>query len=690
MIRLTAIMAAFAALAAAQDYGRQVEALRPPTDPARAKAVLDLVEREAAWSLEKRVKRAHSAADADRARPELRQKLQAALGYHQFPWPPALNARVTGTLVRPGYRIEKVVYQSLPGVDVAAHLYLPEKIDKPAPAILFYNGHWYADSKVWPDFQKFCINMARMGFVVFTFDPFGQGERGISTRDHRRVSSLLVGVAEQGFAEYESQCALEYLLSRKEIDPERVGMTGASGGGYNTWINSALDDRIKVAVPVVGTSDFILQVRFARTNDWYGANEHCHFVPGLLTFADNRELLAMIAPRPLLIINSTTDKGFPIGGVYDYGQELYSSYGHNERVQFFHDPTTGHGYQQAKREAAYGWFRRWLQYRGDGSPVPEPETAIEPVDSPELRCFEDGRRHPSGPGMEAAVGKLAGAGFRKEPHLPVLQPRVPLAPVPAVADRPVQRLEIELIPHGEARPAFLIRPVKEKGLLVALDDRGKEAVAAEPFIQKAIGQGWAVLGVDPRGIGELQLNEHGWIFAVSLLLRENFVQRQAGDIIATAWAVHRAPAYRAKPLALYARGQNASLAAMYVIGQMGRENRPELSWYMLRDGFVSFRQFLERPKSWPASFKLFETDDRTNRLTAFDREIPYWYYPFDALREYDLPDLLAASKARGWVVDPIDGDWEPMTKQAAVRFLPPQTTVLVGQQDIAISLTNLP
>ncbi|MCX6625896.1 MAG: hypothetical protein NTY38_33500, partial [Acidobacteria bacterium] len=182
MSRLLPVLLAAAGLAGAQDYTKQVNALRPPTDPARATAILDLMEREAKWSLESRVRRARTAADADGARPELRRKLEKALGHRQFPWPPALKARVTGTLTRPGYRIEKVVYQSLPGVDVAAHLYLPEKLTKPAPAILFYNGHWYSEGKVWPDFQMFCINMARMGFVVFTFDPFGQGERGISTR----------------------------------------------------------------------------------------------------------------------------------------------------------------------------------------------------------------------------------------------------------------------------------------------------------------------------------------------------------------------------------------------------------------------------------------------------------------------------------------------------------------------------
>ena len=197
---------------------------------------------------------------------------------------------------------------------VPAHSTYPNGLDRPAPAILFYPGHWWADSKARPDFQAFCINMARFGFVVLSFDPFGQGERGVSSRDHRRTEALLVGVAQQGFAEYETRYALEYLLSRPEVDPKRVGMTGASGGGYNTWVTAALDDRIAAAVPVVGTSDFAEQIRVCRPLDWYHAAEHCHFVPGLIRYANNHELLAMAAPKPILIIAASRDESFPLAG----------------------------------------------------------------------------------------------------------------------------------------------------------------------------------------------------------------------------------------------------------------------------------------------------------------------------------------------------------------------------------------
>ena len=168
--------------------------------------MLDNLERRAREALAA-IPRSHTARDADRMRGPLRGELERSLGTGRLPWPPALHRRSSAPCRRDGYRIEKVIYETLPGMRVPAHLYVPEGLDRPAPAVLFYPGHWWPDSKARPDFQAFCINMARLGFVVLSFDPFGQGERGVSSRDHRRTEALLVGVAQQGFAEYETRCA---------------------------------------------------------------------------------------------------------------------------------------------------------------------------------------------------------------------------------------------------------------------------------------------------------------------------------------------------------------------------------------------------------------------------------------------------------------------------------------------------
>ncbi len=637
-MRVILAAAAFAACCSAKDWKAQVRALRPADTKAEETAVLDDVQARARRILDA-VPRAHTRAEADVARPRLRGELRASLGFERLPWPPDLRPRSVGTVRRPGYRIEKLVYQTLPGVLVPAHLYLPDGPSAPAPAILFYSGHWWPDAKTRPDFQAFCINMARLGFVVLAWDPFGQGERGMSGRDHRRVESLLVGVAQQGIAEYETRCALEYLLSRPEVDAKRIGLTGASGGGYNTWITASLDDRIAVAVPVVGTSDFFEQLSVLRPLDWYHTDEHCHFVPGLMRYANNHELLALAAPRPLMIIAASQDQSFPIAGVrqvHEYGRELYRSYGAAERIGFFEDSSAGHGYQQKKREAAYGWFSKWLMGKGDGSPLPEPATEIPPFDSPELRCLPPGRNQPAGPGIVAAVERVAD--------------RMKPAPWPAIELEHTCPVEIKGTPVQRLMfcdtPAFLVQPsTKHSGVLVALDDRGKEALADDPAIGSALELGWSVTAVDPRGIGERSTTQMSWVAASSLLTGDYFVRRQAADVLEVMRAFNR------RPLALYARGSNAALIAAFVL------NQEPVTWSVVRDGFATFRQFLDRPKSLAASYVLRR--DESRRRDPYDREIPLFYLPFDAFEHTDIPAMLA--KSRALVVNPLNGDWERMS-----------------------------
>ena len=384
------LIVVFAGAVRAEDLRREVDALRQNDLTDREAAMLDNLERRAREALAA-IPRSHTARDADRHARAAAAGAGAVARHRTAAL--ASRAAAAGRRHPPAGRdigSRKSSTKPCPGMRVPAHLYVPEGLDRPAPAVLFYPGHWWPDSKARPDFQAFCINMARLGFVVLSFDPFGQGERGVSSRDHRRTEALLVGVAQQGFAEYETRCALEYLLARPEVDPKRVGMTGASGGGYNTWMTAALDDRIAAAVPVVGTSEFAEQIRVCRPLDWYHAAEHCHFVPGLIRYANNHELLAMAAPKPVLIIAASQDQSFPSPGCGRSPRTAESSttsYGAGEKLRLVVDETEGHGYQRAKREAAYGWFLRWLMGRGDGGPHPEPPTETEPFDSEELRCF---------------------------------------------------------------------------------------------------------------------------------------------------------------------------------------------------------------------------------------------------------------------------------------------------------------
>ena len=679
IIGLTAV---FVLQAFAQDWEADARRLRPgDTAGAEDATVQNLAGRMK--EMLQSVPRSTDRTEADLARPKLRRALERSLGYKRLPWPPDLQARVVSTLRKDGYRIEKIVYQGLPDEWIPAHLYVPDRLQGLAPAVLFYNGHWYPDSKSRPDAQAFCINMARFGFLVLNFETIGQGERGLSSRDHRRTEGLLAGIAQQGFGVYDTQVALAYLLTRPEVDSQRIGMTGASGGGFNTWMNAALDDRIRVAVPVVATCDLYEQAVARIGRDWDPA-DHCHYIPGLFGYGNNHELLTMSAPKPVLVVSAKDDTSFPIAGAHDvveYGRGLYKSYGSPERFGYFEDTVEAHGYQIGKREAAYGWFLRWLMSKGDGKPVKEPATQTLPFDSVELRSFPPGENQSSGPAVVKAVRAIVS-------HLPPEPEKMDLSKVlgswpapiawtaPIASSAKVQRLMAPS--ESDLRiPAAFMRPEgKLRGLLVTLDDRGKEVCLSDPVVRQAVREGWAVLSVDPRGIGELTTLRKTWIFAISLMEGDNFVWRQSWDLLRAIQGVQAALGATANRVAIYARGPNASLAATYLIGYSARSKELGLSWFVLRDAFTSYHDFIDRPNSLPVSYKLRSPDQ--DRNAPLDREIPAIFFPFDALRYFDLPLLLKSPNIPGLIVDALDGDWKPKSPVMARELRSGKLEVATG------------
>src|SRR5213593_3042942 len=174
----------------------------------------------------------------------LRERMLADVG--GFPERTPLNARVVGTLERSKYRIEKVIFESQPHFYVTANLYLPKTGQPPYPAILFPLGH-ERGGKTNPTWQQLLGSLATKGFVALTWDPIGQGER-LQLYDEDLHESK-VGDHVARYTIWDGIRALDYLLSRKEVDPARVGLTGNSGGGTHTAYIAALDDRIKVAAP---------------------------------------------------------------------------------------------------------------------------------------------------------------------------------------------------------------------------------------------------------------------------------------------------------------------------------------------------------------------------------------------------------------------------------------------------------
>ncbi len=320
----------------------------------------------------------------------LRAELQRAWG--RFPASPApLDPRRVGTLQRDGYRVEKVVFQTLPDVWMTANAYVPDRAGR-RPAVLCVHGHWRG-AKQDPVVQSRCIGLARLGFFVLVVDAFGAGERAVGKAlgeyhgDMTAATLLPAGQPLAGIQVYENLRAVDYLRSRPEVDPERIGITGASGGGNQSMYAGAWDPRLSAIAPVCSVGNYQAYLGAACCL--------CEVVPGALRFTEESGVLSLAAPRALLVVSATRDA--PQFSVAEARRSLadveplYRLLGQSARLRHavFDSP---HDYSQAMRETVYGWMQHHLAGEEDGSPIPEP--ALRTEDPELLRCFPGDSRPP--------------------------------------------------------------------------------------------------------------------------------------------------------------------------------------------------------------------------------------------------------------------------------------------------------
>src|SRR5947208_10910183 len=241
-------------------------------------------------------------------RAELRKHLLAAWG--GFPTEPCpLDAKKLGELKRDGYRVEKVIFQTMPGVWMTANAYVPDKPGK-RPAILQVHGHWRG-AKQDPVVQSRCIGAAKLGFFVLCVDAFGAGERGVGKAlgeyhgEMTAATLLPVGLPLAGLQVYENLRAVDYLRTRPEVDGERIGITGASGGGNQSMYAGAWDQRLRAVAPVCSVGNY---------RSYLGTGCClCELVPGALRFTEEWGVLGLVAPRGLMVVNATRDATqFPV------------------------------------------------------------------------------------------------------------------------------------------------------------------------------------------------------------------------------------------------------------------------------------------------------------------------------------------------------------------------------------------
>ena len=316
---------------------------------------------------------------------ELRRRILKILGLDPLPPRTSLNPRVTGRLHKDTYVIEKIAYESRPNHIVPALLYLPKHTPSPVPAVISAIGHWsYGKSSRAPQLRA--IALARHGYAVLALDPAYAWERRIPGNSEG-LEPFVAGGAIAGHEVWDIIRGADYLETRPEIDATRLGVTGASGGGLQTFYAGAVDERFDAVMPAVALwamSEFAVNFYYSGDN----------WVPGISQLGGMGILIALTAPRAMLVMNVDADysTSYACEQMVNAVRPYYRILGAEERV--LHTIGKGqHDYTREMRETTCAFVDRWLKGIGDGSPVNEPDIEKDLFDEkdPALFVFEGGK-----------------------------------------------------------------------------------------------------------------------------------------------------------------------------------------------------------------------------------------------------------------------------------------------------------
>ena len=296
---------------------------------------------------------------------ELRTHIMVSNGLWPLPEKTPLNPILSDPLTRDGYSVQNIVLETMPGFFLTANIYRPLQGESPFPAVLSPHGHW-EDGRLEDGPRASVpgrgISFARQGYVAFLYSMVGYNEtKDLLPHRFEDEREQLWGFGPMGLQLWNSLRALDYLTSLPEVDPERIGMTGASGGATQTFLLTAVDSRIKVTAPVNMISAH------------FQGGCICENAPLLRLDATNLEIGALTAPRPLLMVSTSGDWTTDTPRVeFPAMRNIYALFNAEGRVANSHHDYA-HNYNKDSREAVYAWFGRWLQGRTD----PPREDAFE-------------------------------------------------------------------------------------------------------------------------------------------------------------------------------------------------------------------------------------------------------------------------------------------------------------------------
>lgn len=627
---------------------------------------------------EQEVEHLVSRADWQRRQDTIRERLQDAMG--PFPERTPLQARTVGTLERDGYRVEHIMYESVPDFHVTGSLFIPDGLDTPAPGVLYLSGH-AGEAYRSTTYQHVILNLVAKGFVVLAIDPIGQGERlqyvdpetGQSaingqTNEHSYVGAqaFLTGQSPAWIFAWDAIRAIDYLVDRPEVDPDRIGVTGRSGGGTQTAYVAALDERVRAAAP----ENYITS--FRRLLQSIGPQDaEQNLIHGLARGLDHADLLTVRAPRPTLMIATTRDF-FSIQGARETAQEVeraYAAFGAADHFRMIADDAD-HESTQPNREALYAFFQRHLNQPGSSA---DQETKTIPME--QLQVTETGQVTTSVEGKTAFDLVQARADRQRamldaarqdlSPHLPAaVRSARSLSGYRAPAEagtlvftgrhrRSGYVVEKYALTRPDAYPIpFLLMLPQASGPhpgLLYLHPDGKDAQAGVgERIEQLVAQGYAVLAPDLVGRGEMgpgRLKGDSYIggtsynqWFASVLTGRSIIGLRAGDLVQLTRYFRGRADIRDEPVAAVAHGCTAPalLHAAAFEDAFGR--------VALLDPLLSYGQLATHARYDP-------------------RFIPVAVA--GALTGYDLPDLAASLAPRPLLLArPLDHQGRPADPDA--------------------------
>ncbi len=577
-----------------------------------------------------------------------------------FPEKTPLNPKVLRVINKYGYRVEHIVYESQPRFYVTSSMFIPDGLKKgnKAPAIIYVSGH---SEKGYRDdvYQHILLNLVKKGFVVFAFDPVGQGERleycdpktgksmvGGPTSEHSYpgTQAFITGSSQARYMIWDGIRAVDYLLTRKEVDPARIGITGRSGGGTQSAYIAAMDDRIYAVAP----ENYI--TNFTRLLESIGPQDaEQNMFNAIQKGIDHADFLLVRAPKPALMLTTTRDF-FSIQGAIETAKEvseIYKAYGKEDNFGRVEDDAP-HASTRKNREAMYAFFQKNLNNPGNST-----DDSVKSLTPKEMQVTTTGQISTSFGGetvfslnlkeTEKQINQLETARGNLTKHLTtVLLSAKKLSGYqePSGIKDPVFTGRIQRVGYvlekyflkGEGDyviPYLLMKPDKPNNkALIYLHPSGKSVeVSAGGEMEWFVKNGFTVLAPDMIGIGETgpgifhgDANIEGVslnIWYASILIGRSVVGIRAGDVVRLTRMLNK----------------NTGIGEVYGVAR--KEMAPVLLHAAAFDQGITRIALIEPYSSY-----------RSIAMSRFyNSSFIYGVVP-GALKVYDLPDLAASLAPR--------------------------------------------